>query len=176
MIRDLQKLQSVCVHFQANMQSHPITQLAFNSSGTLLLSATHQGHTFRVFSLVSSFSEAVVESSVIHLYSLSRGITDAQVDDVHFSTDSLWCNVSTARGTAHVYPINPYGGSTEIASHVQGRVINPKPYPRSSFFKGGGGNQSFYGRRMNSNNQVKYTNILRYFICNCYFYFTVCLS
>ncbi|KAI7855922.1 hypothetical protein BDC45DRAFT_567880 [Circinella umbellata] len=158
MIRDLQKLQSVFVHFQAHIHSHPITQLAFNPSGTLLLSVTNQGHTFHVFSLVSNLSGAllggggVAEPPVTHIYSLSRGITDAHVDDVHFSTDSLWCTVSTARGTTHVYPINPYGGATEIISHVQGKVLNPKRYPHSSYFNGAGGNHSFYRRRMTSNN------------------------
>ncbi|KAI9253872.1 hypothetical protein BDA99DRAFT_562826 [Phascolomyces articulosus] len=132
MIRDLQKLQSVYVHFQAHNIQHPITQLKFNPSGTLLLSTTSQGHTFHIFSLVSSQgSGSMSESPVTHLYSLSRGITDAQVDDVRFSTDSLWCAVTTARGTTHLYPINPYGGVTEIPGHVQTKVINPKYHPHS---------------------------------------------
>ncbi|KAI9495760.1 hypothetical protein BDB00DRAFT_192295 [Zychaea mexicana] len=135
MIRDLQKIQSVCTHFQAHTK-HAITSLTFNPSGTLLLSASNQGHKFHVFSLASSSSwsppassswaPTTGELSVTHLYSLSRGITDAQVDDVQFSTDSLWCAVSTARGTTHVYPINPYGGPTEIPGHVQGKVVNSK--------------------------------------------------
>lgn len=33
-----------------------------------------------------------------------------QVLDVTFSLDSRWVGVCTARGTTHVFPINPYGG------------------------------------------------------------------
>ncbi|KAI8142845.1 hypothetical protein BJV82DRAFT_713945 [Fennellomyces sp. T-0311] len=123
MIRELQKLPSIYAHFRSH--HHTVTNLTFNPSGTLLLSASNQGHTFYIFSLVSG------EQPVTHIYTLSRGITDALVEDVRFSTDSLWCAVSTARGTTHLYAINPYGGSAEIPGHVQAKVINPKyhPYP-----------------------------------------------
>jgi hypothetical protein len=132
MIRDLQKLPtppnrnlstSIVAHFRPH--THPLSCLAFNQAGTLLISASRQGHTFHVFSILTNSGQG----NVSHLYSLSRGFTDAQVEDCQFSLDSTWCAVSTARGTTHVYAINPYGGKPEIAGHVHGKVNNPVFHP-----------------------------------------------
>lgn len=105
---------SMVAHFRPH--THPITNLTFDPSGTLLLSASSQGHTFHVYSLM--------ENKVI--YKLSRGITDAQVTDARFASDSLWCAVTTTKGTTHLYAINPYGGQPEIHGHAQSKVLNPK--------------------------------------------------
>ncbi|KAI8890122.1 hypothetical protein K501DRAFT_320098 [Backusella circina FSU 941] len=132
MIRDLLKLPtppsrhlstSIVAHFRPH--THPLSCLAFNQAGTLLISASRQGHTFHVFSILTNTGQG----NVSHLYSLSRGFTDAQVEDCQFSADSTWCAVSTARGTTHVYAINPYGGKPEIAGHVHGKVNNPVFHP-----------------------------------------------
>jgi hypothetical protein len=112
---------SVIAHFRPH--THAISCLTFNPAGTLLLSASKQGHTFHVFSILTSST-----AHVAHLYSLSRGITDAQVVDCQFSVDSTWCAVSTARGTTHLYAINPYGDKPDINSHVHNKVSN-KPQP-----------------------------------------------
>ncbi|KAI7885502.1 hypothetical protein K492DRAFT_234049 [Lichtheimia hyalospora FSU 10163] len=119
MIRDLPNDKpshqgSIVAHFRPH--THPVTILTFNPSGTLLLSASSQGHTFHVYSLM--------DNKVI--YKLSRGITDAQVTDARFTTDSLWCAVTTTKGTTHLYAINPYGGQPEIHGHAQSKVLNPK--------------------------------------------------
>lgn len=105
---------NMVAHFRPH--THPITNLTFDPSGTLLLSASSQGHTFHVYSLM--------ENKVI--YKLSRGITDAQVTDARFASDSLWCAVTTTKGTTHLYAINPYGGQPEIHGHAQSKVLNPK--------------------------------------------------
>lgn len=129
MIRDVAKLSnlpqrssatSVEAHFRPH--THPLSCLAFNSAGTLLLSASKQGHTFHIFALMPSLH---FSGNVSHLYSLSRGYTDAMVEDCQFSADSMWCAVTTARGTSHVYAINPYGGKPDIIGHVTGRINNP---------------------------------------------------
>lgn len=131
MIRDIAKLPSaptrnlsasVIAHFRPH--SHPLSCLTFNAAGTLLLSASRQGHTFHIFTLLPSNGTA---GNVAHLYSLARGYTDAQVEDCQFSADSTWCAVTTARGTTHVYAINPYGDKPEIMGHIFGRVTNPPP-------------------------------------------------
>ena len=128
MIRDINKIpslptrnlsNSVIAHFRPHM--HPISCLTFNQSGTLLLSASKQGHTFHVFSILSN---TTATGNVSHLYKLSRGFTDAQVEDCQFSIDSNWCAISTARGTTHVYAINPYGGKPEISGHVHSKINN----------------------------------------------------
>ena len=90
------------------------------------MSASKQGHTFHIFSILTN---TATTGNASHLYSLSRGITDAQVEDCQFSTDSTWCAISTARGTTHVYAINPYGGKPEISGHVHGKVNNPLHHP-----------------------------------------------
>lgn len=129
MIRDVYRLPSLptknlsnastVAHFRPH--THPISVLNFNPSGTLLLSASKQGHTFHVFSILTN---TLTNGNVSHLYSLSRGFTDAQVEDCQFSSDSNWCAISTARGTSHVYAINPYGGKPEILGHVHSKVNN----------------------------------------------------
>lgn len=133
MIRDILKLPttptrnlslSTIAHFRPH--THPITCLTFNQAGTLLMSASKQGHTFHIFSILTNVTTI---GNASHLYSLSRGITDAQVEDCQFSIDSTWCAISTARGTTHVYAINPYGGKPEIAGHVHGKVNNPTFHP-----------------------------------------------
>ncbi|KAI9312209.1 hypothetical protein BX666DRAFT_1989627 [Dichotomocladium elegans] len=132
-IRDIARLPSTptrnmsastVVHFRPH--THPLSCLCFNPAGTLLLSASKQGHTFHIFSIVPS---STVPGNVSHIYTLARGYTDAQVEDCQFSTDSMWCSVSTARGTTHVYAINPYGGEPEISGHVVGKVSNPSTRP-----------------------------------------------
>ncbi|KAG1133355.1 hypothetical protein G6F42_001503 [Rhizopus arrhizus] len=123
MIRDTQALitrnNSIIAHFRPH--THPISCLSFNPSGTLLLSASKQGHTFHIFSILTNI---LAVGNVSHLYSLSRGYTDAQVEDCQFSNDSNWCAISTARGTTHLYAINPYGGKPEISGHIHNKVNN----------------------------------------------------
>ncbi|KAG0166346.1 hypothetical protein DFQ30_007310 [Apophysomyces sp. BC1015] len=128
MIRDTLKLPtssrnllaSTIAHFRPH--AHPVTCLTFNDAGTLLMSVSKQGHTFHIFSVLLNGGGL---GNASHTYSLSRGYTDAQVEDCQFSVDSMWCAVSTARGTTHVYAINPCGGKPEITGHVNGRVNNP---------------------------------------------------
>ncbi|KAI7871060.1 hypothetical protein BDF14DRAFT_1330210 [Spinellus fusiger] len=133
MIRDLHKLSSArslsgstLAHFRPHL--HAITCLTFNAAGTLVMSVSKQGRTFHIFSILPSGRHV---GNAAHLYSLSRGYTDAQVEDCQFSLDSMWCVISTARGTAHVYAINPYGGKPEITGHVSGRVNNQVHHPLS---------------------------------------------
>jgi hypothetical protein len=41
------------------------------------------------------------------LYKLERGFTPASVETISFALDEHWIGVSTARGTTHIYQINP---------------------------------------------------------------------
>ncbi|KAI8089343.1 uncharacterized protein BX664DRAFT_263994 [Halteromyces radiatus] len=133
-IRDITKLPknasssilslSTVAHFKPHM--HPVAILAFNAAGNLLMSISKQGHTFHIFSLYPTDKHL---GNAAHLYNLSRGYTDAQVEDCQFSIDSTWCAVTTARGTTHMYTINPYGGKPEINSHVNGKINNLADLP-----------------------------------------------
>ncbi|KAI9307453.1 hypothetical protein BJ944DRAFT_176517 [Cunninghamella echinulata] len=129
-IRDISKLPtssiksntlslSTVAHFKPH--SHPIAILSFNAAGNLLMSVSKQGHTFHIFSMYPTDRHL---ANAAHLYNLSRGYTDARVVDCQFSIDSTWCAVTTARGTTHMYTINPYGGKPEISAHVNGKINN----------------------------------------------------
>ncbi|KAG8996868.1 hypothetical protein FRB94_007998 [Tulasnella sp. JGI-2019a] len=66
--------------------------------------------------------------SVWHLYDLYRGSTSARIEGVSWSHDARYIGISTARGTFHVFAINPYGGKPDLESHLGiggGRVRNP---------------------------------------------------
>ncbi|CAO3639624.1 unnamed protein product [Cunninghamella blakesleeana] len=129
-IRDITKLPtssknanqlsfSTVAHFKPH--SHPIAILSFNTAGNLLMSVSKQGHTFHIFTMYPTDRHL---ANAAHLYNLSRGYTDARVVDCQFSIDSTWCAVTTARGTTHMYTINPYGGKPEINAHVNGKINN----------------------------------------------------
>ncbi|KAI9262001.1 hypothetical protein BY458DRAFT_515538 [Sporodiniella umbellata] len=128
MMRDIPKLpqypgkgfgNSLVAHFRPH--THPISCLTFDPAGMLLMSASKQGHTFHIFSILTNTRS---QENVSHVYSLSRGYTDAQVEDCQFSVDSNWCAISTARGTTHIYAINPYGGKPELTGHIHNKVSN----------------------------------------------------
>lgn len=41
-----------------------------------------------------------------------------------FAFDSRWVTVSTLRGTTHVFPITPYGGTIGVRTHTTPHVVN----------------------------------------------------
>ncbi|KAK9766591.1 hypothetical protein K7432_004220 [Basidiobolus ranarum] len=113
-------------HFQAH--HHAIAALAFNMSGSLLVTASIQGTSFQVFGVNGENGIGHVK----HLYKLARGYTSAHVEDIVFSPDSKWLAVSTGRGTTHIYAINPYGGPPNVSSHVRSRIENERGQPNRS--------------------------------------------
>jgi len=65
-------------HFVAHATGHPVAAMAFDPSGTLLMTADCLGHSFHVFRLmVHPLSCAL--GAVHHLYTLFRGETQAKV-------------------------------------------------------------------------------------------------
>jgi WD40 repeat protein len=60
----------------------------------------------------------------MQVYTLRRGRTSAVVEDVSWSKDGRWLAIGTRNRTVHVFPVNPYGGKTDIDSHLEGRVRN----------------------------------------------------
>ncbi|KDQ09028.1 hypothetical protein BOTBODRAFT_58941 [Botryobasidium botryosum FD-172 SS1] len=59
-----------------------------------------------------------------HMYDLIRGVTRAHVESLCWSTDGRWLGVGSAKGTLHLFAINPYGGKPDRDSHLEGRVRN----------------------------------------------------
>ena len=115
-------VDGVVAHFVAHA-NQAISYLAFDPSGTLLFTADRQGHNFHIFRLHPAPC-GNRQSAVHHLYTLYRGDTTARVQDVAFATDSRWVAVTTMRGTTHVFPISPYGGSVGVRTHTSQRVVN----------------------------------------------------
>uniref|UniRef100_A0A3B3R432 BCAS3 microtubule associated cell migration factor n=1 Tax=Paramormyrops kingsleyae TaxID=1676925 RepID=A0A3B3R432_9TELE len=113
--------EGVVAHFPAH--DKPISCMAFNPSGMLLVTADTLGHDFHVFQILTH-PWASSQSTVHHLYTLHRGETEAKVQDISFSHDCRWVAISTLRGTTHVFPINPYGGPPCARTHMSPRVVN----------------------------------------------------
>ncbi|XP_056139016.1 breast carcinoma-amplified sequence 3 isoform X2 [Lampris incognitus] len=113
--------EGIVAHFPAH--DKPISCMQFNPSGMLLVTADTLGHDFHVFQILTH-PWASSQSAVHHLYTLHRGETEAKVQDMCFSQDSRWVAISTLRGTSHVFPINPYGGSPCARTHMSPRVVN----------------------------------------------------
>ncbi|CAA3006703.1 autophagy-related 18f isoform X1 [Olea europaea subsp. europaea] len=110
--------KSIVTQFRAH--KHPISSLCFDPSGTLLVTASDQGHSINVFRIIPELSGgssgAASGPSHVHLYRLQRGVTPAVIQDISFSSNSQWIMVSSLRGTSHLFAISPSGGSLSIQS------------------------------------------------------------
>ncbi|XP_071529568.1 BCAS3 microtubule associated cell migration factor-like isoform X2 [Panulirus ornatus] len=115
-------ISGIVAHFCAH-HGAPIVALNFDPTGMLLLTADKQGHNFHLFRL-QPHPLSAAQSAIHHLYTLHRGDTTAKVTDISFSLDSRWVAVSTHRGTTHVFPITPYGGTIGVRTHTSNCVVN----------------------------------------------------
>ena len=97
--------------------------MEFDNSGMLLVTADRRGHDFHVFRIQPNPVGPSL-AAVHHLYILHRGDTCAKVQNITLSLDSRWVAVSTLRGTTHVFPITPYGGSMGVRTHTSLHVVN----------------------------------------------------
>ncbi|XP_077865334.1 BCAS3 microtubule associated cell migration factor-like [Saccoglossus kowalevskii] len=122
----------IIAHFPAHL-NESISAMQFDPSGALLVTAGSTGHSFHVFR-VFPHPWQPSQAAVHHLYILHRGDTSAKVQDIVFSLDSRWVCVSTLRGTTHVFPITPYGGSVGVRTHTSVKVVNKE----SRFHKSAG--------------------------------------
>ncbi|XP_058092283.1 autophagy-related protein 18f-like isoform X2 [Magnolia sinica] len=114
-IRDIVS-KLVVAQFRAHRS--PISALCFNPSGTLLVTASVQGHNINVFRIMpsplGSSSGFDATRSHVHLYRLQRGFTNAVIQDISFSDDSQWIMISSSRGTSHLFAISPSGGAINL--------------------------------------------------------------
>uniref|UniRef100_A0A7S0DJS8 BCAS3 WD40 domain-containing protein n=1 Tax=Amorphochlora amoebiformis TaxID=1561963 RepID=A0A7S0DJS8_9EUKA len=90
--------------------STAITHVAFDSSGSLLVTSGTRGQHLNVWQLMNA---EPAESTRLFmpckprlLYKIFRGITHATIRDISFSCDSRMLAVSSQRGTIHIYKIN----------------------------------------------------------------------
>ncbi|KAL6553426.1 hypothetical protein OROGR_007268 [Orobanche gracilis] len=112
-VRDIVN-KTVIAQFKAHKS--PILSLCFDPSGTLLVTASIQGHNINVFRIMPGSSGFSSEPSYVHLYRLQRGFTNAVIQNISFSSDSRWIMISSSRGTSHLFAISPSGGSVSFQS------------------------------------------------------------
>lgn len=123
-IRDV-VTRNVVAQFRAH--TSPLSALAFDPSGTLVVTASVCGHSLNIFRVTpqskgvnpSSLGSNGETHSTAHLYRLHRGLTNAVIQDIRFSSDSKWVAVSTTRGTTHMYAISRFGGHVGPSTHVR---------------------------------------------------------
>ncbi|XP_042041791.1 autophagy-related protein 18f-like isoform X1 [Salvia splendens] len=109
-VRDIVS-KDVIAQFKAHKS--PILSLCFDPSGVLLVTASVQGHNINVFRIMPDSSGA---ASHVHLYRLQRGLTNAVIQDISFSSDSQWIMISSLRGTSHLFAISVSGGLVNFQS------------------------------------------------------------
>uniref|UniRef100_A0A5S6QMW7 BCAS3 domain-containing protein n=1 Tax=Trichuris muris TaxID=70415 RepID=A0A5S6QMW7_TRIMR len=123
--------QGVVAHFAAHLDEK-VSRMAFNPSGTILLTGGKSGREFHVFNVLSHPCDSNM-GAVHHLYTLFRGNTNAAVQGIVFSDDSRWVAVTTVNGTSHVFAITPYGGPVSTRTHGGSKVVNRESrFERSS--------------------------------------------
>ncbi|XP_076801852.1 BCAS3 microtubule associated cell migration factor-like isoform X2 [Clavelina lepadiformis] len=112
----------IIAHFVAHV-GQSVAFMEWGPSGKLLATADVLGHAFHVFSILPHPGGSPF-GAVHHLYTLWRGETLAQVQELRFSWDSRWLTASTLRGTCHIFPIAPYGGQPNVRTHTSNRLVN----------------------------------------------------
>ncbi|TFK18810.1 hypothetical protein FA15DRAFT_697905 [Coprinopsis marcescibilis] len=137
-------------------RSQPIASLTFSADGCTLFAVPKDGQVTKVWSVkpAPSVLRSVAKGggddegfgrggddgdagggnpnalgSATHLYDLRRGVTSGVIEGVEVLKDGLLVGVTTRNRTVHVFPVNPYGGKSDVASHVDGRVRNPGARP-----------------------------------------------
>ncbi|XP_009624726.1 autophagy-related protein 18f-like [Nicotiana tomentosiformis] len=116
-VRDIVS-KALIAQFRAHKS--PISALCFDPSSTLLVTASVQGHNINVFRIMPILSENTSASdpgsSYVHLYRLQRGLTNAAIQDISFSSDSQWIMISSSRGTSHLFTISASGETVDFRS------------------------------------------------------------
>lgn len=114
-VRDI-VTDKVVSHFVVEGGHAPVTALAFDPVGVLLAVALHGSLRFYVYRINP---QAPPHAAHQLLYICERGVTEANVSSIEFSSDSRWLAVTTrGSGTTHVYAVHPGGGRTDVYSHL----------------------------------------------------------
>lgn len=133
-------------------RGQPISKLSFSSDGTRLAVSLKDGHTVRVYDIrpTSKVVQRVLtgpqggpdpgyaddlrsvihaglhsgQAAPVHVYDLQRGRSSAVIENISWNNDMRWVAIGSKRRTVHVFPVNPYAGRPDDASHLEGRVRN----------------------------------------------------
>ncbi|KAH0462204.1 hypothetical protein IEQ34_009779 [Dendrobium chrysotoxum] len=120
---------------QFRAHTSPISALCFDPSGTLLVTASVNGHNLNVFRImptcITNASNSTYydwTSSHVHLYKLYRGLTSAIIQDICFSHYSQWITIVSSRGTCHIFLMSPFGGDASLQQQSP-YYDGPNPVP-----------------------------------------------
>ncbi|KAF4317251.1 hypothetical protein BBO99_00008134 [Phytophthora kernoviae] len=102
--------------------------------GRATIAPSYKGQNLHVFRLSPPLQSVVNKSNAtvvgghgtLHhqlLYKLQRGITHASIQDIAFSQDGKWINVTSAHGTSHLYVLHPEGARVSADTHAN-TVVN----------------------------------------------------
>lgn len=133
-------------------RSQPVSKLSFSNDGTRLAVSSKDGHAVRVYDIrltckavrlvlngqrsgpdsgyadnLRSLLHASLHTGQLtpaHLYDLQRGRTNAVIENISWNDDMRWVAVGSRKRTVHIFPVNPYGGRPDDASHLEGHVKN----------------------------------------------------
>lgn len=101
-----------------------VAMLRFAGSGHFLMAAAESGQYLHVYRMNPPLSQqrsgALAKYSL--LYKLYRGFTQATISDISISSDEHWVSVTSARGTIHVYRIDPLSTSLHYNHQVFTRI------------------------------------------------------
>ncbi|GMF53294.1 unnamed protein product [Phytophthora fragariaefolia] len=115
----------------ANFPCHStaLVNLSMDFSGLLLATSSTKGQNLHVYRLSPPLQSVVNKpggagaaghGSLHHqlVYKLQRGITHASIQDIAFSQDGKWINVTSAHGTSHLYALHPEGARVSADTHA----------------------------------------------------------
>ncbi|KAG7378812.1 Breast carcinoma amplified sequence 3 [Phytophthora pseudosyringae] len=115
----------------ANFPCHStaLVNLSLDFSGLLLATSSTKGQNLHVYRLSPPLQSvvtkpggaSVVGHGTLHhqlVYKLQRGITHASIQDIAFSQDGKWINVTSAHGTSHLYALHPEGARISADTHA----------------------------------------------------------
>jgi len=126
--------------------SQPAVKIEFSADGTSIGVALRDGHSMKVFKLkpspdiVTPSSKDKLDergelkyqrSTTTQLYDLYRGRTSAVVECIVWAMDGRYIACGTMNRTIHIYAVNPYGGKSDLRSHLEGRIRNVETVVRT---------------------------------------------
>uniref|UniRef100_A0AAV1VDL0 BCAS3 WD40 domain-containing protein n=1 Tax=Peronospora matthiolae TaxID=2874970 RepID=A0AAV1VDL0_9STRA len=123
-------LDLVTNRVMANFSCHStaLVNLSLDSSGLLLATSSNKGqnlHVYRLSPPLQSIGNKPGAAGDGHgtlqyqlVYKLQRGITHASIEDIAFSQDGKWINVTSAHGTSHLYALHPEGARISADTHA----------------------------------------------------------
>lgn len=102
----------------------PVAMIRFSPAGHLMVVAPQSGQFFHVYRLNPPIAHQKEGNLVRYLllYKLYRGFTQATISDISFSGNEQWVCISSARGTAHIYQIDPSASSLHYNHQVHSRI------------------------------------------------------